>query len=76
ATKIQLAVNGIPTATAQTRILEPLSAEQIAYMRSSIPRGRLLQGDEAAERVAWVVSKENSFTTASTFDLSGGRTTY
>ncbi|TGS85740.1 3-oxoacyl-ACP reductase, partial [Mesorhizobium sp. M2D.F.Ca.ET.178.01.1.1] len=26
--------------------------------------------------VAWLVSKENSFTTASTFDLSGGRTTY
>ena len=26
--------------------------------------------------VAWLVSRENSFTTASVFDLSGGRTTY
>jgi len=26
--------------------------------------------------VSWLVSKENSFTTASVFDLSGGRATY
>jgi hypothetical protein len=26
--------------------------------------------------VAWLVCRENSFTTASTFDLSGGRATY
>jgi 3-oxoacyl-[acyl-carrier protein] reductase len=26
--------------------------------------------------VAWLVSKDNSFTTASVFDLSGGRATY
>ncbi|MDP8920524.1 MAG: 3-oxoacyl-ACP reductase, partial [Pseudomonadota bacterium] len=26
--------------------------------------------------VAWMLSEENSFTTAATFDLSGGRTTY
>ncbi len=32
--------------------------------------------DEAAAMVAWLVSKENSFTTASVFDLSGGRCTY
>ena len=27
-------------------------------------------------RVAWLVSAENSFTTAAVFDLSGGRATY
>ena len=42
----------------------------------AFPRGRFLEVDEAAAMVAWLVSKENSFTTASTFDLSGGRTTY
>jgi 3-oxoacyl-[acyl-carrier protein] reductase len=26
--------------------------------------------------VAWLVSEENSFTTAAVFDLSGGRATY
>ncbi|MEP4423379.1 MAG: SDR family NAD(P)-dependent oxidoreductase [Nitratireductor sp.] len=71
-----IAVNCILPATAQTRILEQLTPEHIEYMRSRIPRGRLLEVDEAAAMVAWLVSKENSFTTAATFDLSGGRTTY
>ena len=71
-----IAVNCITPATAQTRILEQLTPEFIEYMRSRIPRGRFLEVDEAAAMVAWLVSKENSFTTASTFDLSGGRTTY
>ncbi|MBV8472849.1 MAG: SDR family oxidoreductase [Hyphomicrobiales bacterium] len=71
-----IAVNCITPATAQTRILEQLTPQHIEYMRSRIPRGRLLEVDEAASMVAWLVSRENSFTTASTFDLSGGRTTY
>lgn len=71
-----IAVNCITPATAQTRILEQLKPEFIEYMRSRIPRARFLEVDEAASMVAWLVSKENSFTTASTFDLSGGRTTY
>jgi 3-oxoacyl-[acyl-carrier protein] reductase len=45
-------------------------------MRSRIPRGRFLKVEEAASMVAWLVSQENSFTTAATFDLSGGRATY
>lgn len=71
-----IAVNCITPATAQTRILEQVTPEFIEYMRVRIPRGRFLEVDEAAAMVAWLVSKENSFTTASTFDLSGGRTTY
>jgi len=71
-----IAVNCITPATAQTRILEQLTPEFIEYMRSRIPRGRFLEVEEAASMVAWLVSKENSFTTAATFDLSGGRTTY
>ena len=39
-------------------------------MLSRIPRGRFLEVEEAANMVAWLVSKENSFTTASVFDLS------
>ncbi|MGN6682785.1 MAG: 3-oxoacyl-ACP reductase, partial [Devosia sp.] len=39
-------------------------------------RGRFLEVDEGASMVAWLVSKENSFTTAAVFDLSGGRATY
>ncbi len=74
--KFDIAVNAITPATAKTRILDTLTEEFINYMLVRIPRGRFLEVDEAAAMVAWLVSKENSFTTASVFDLSGGRTTY
>ena len=74
--KYDIAVNAITPATAKTRILDTLTEEFINYMLVRIPRGRFLEVDEAASMVAWLVSKENSFTTASVFDLSGGRTTY
>ncbi len=71
-----IAVNTITPATAQTRILEQVTPEFIAYMLSKIPRGRFVEVEEIASMVAWLVSKENSFTTAGVFDLSGGRATY
>lgn len=71
-----IAVNAITPATAKTGILDTLKPEFIQYMLSRIPRGRFLEVDEAASMVAWLVSSENSFTTGSVFDLSGGRTTY
>jgi 2-dehydro-3-deoxy-L-rhamnonate dehydrogenase (NAD+) len=71
-----IAVNAITPATAKTTILDTLTPEFIDYMLSRIPRGRFLEVDEAAAMVAWLVSRDNSFTTASVFDLSGGRTTY
>jgi 3-oxoacyl-[acyl-carrier protein] reductase len=73
---LDIAVNCITPATAQTRILEQLKPEFIEYMRSKIPRGRFVEVDEIAGMVAWLCSKENSFTTAAVFDLSGGRATY
>lgn len=74
--KYDIAVNAITPATAKTGILDTLTEEFIQYMLVRIPRGRFLEVEEAAAMVAWLVSKENSFTTASVFDLSGGRTTY
>ena len=74
--KYDIAINCITPATANTRILDELKPEFIDYMLSRIPRGRFLEVDEVANMVAWLVSAENSFTTASVFDLSGGRATY
>jgi 2-dehydro-3-deoxy-L-rhamnonate dehydrogenase (NAD+) len=71
-----IAVNCVTPAAARTRIFDQMSQEHIGYMLSKIPRGRFLEVDEAAGMVAWLVSAENSFTTASVFDLSGGRATY
>lgn len=74
--KYDIAINAITPATANTRILDELTPEFVDYMLSRIPRGRFLEVDEAANMVAWLVSRENSFTTGAVFDLSGGRATY
>ena len=74
--KYDIAINAVTPATAKTRILDELKPEFIDYMLSRIPRGRFLEVEEAANMIAWLVSAENSFTTASVFDLSGGRATY
>ncbi len=71
-----IAVNCITPAAARTRIFDQMSKEHVDYMLSKIPRGRFLEVDEISAMVAWLVSEENSFTTASAFDLSGGRATY
>lgn len=74
--KYNIAINAVTPATAKTGILDELKPEFIEYMLSRIPRGRFLEVEEAANMIAWLVSAENSFTTASVFDLSGGRATY
>ncbi|MEM1288931.1 MAG: SDR family NAD(P)-dependent oxidoreductase [Pseudomonadota bacterium] len=71
-----IAVNCVTPATAQTRILEQVSEEFVAYMRSKIPRERFVTVDEVASMVLWMASEENSFTTGAAFDLSGGRATF
>ena len=46
------------------------------YMLSKIPMGRFGFKEEAAAMVAWLCSKDCSFSTGAVFDLSGGRATY
>ena len=71
-----IAVNVVTPVTAQTRILEQVGPEFIEYMLSKIPRGRFITVEEIAAMIAWLCSRENSFTTGAVFDLSGGRATY
>jgi 3-oxoacyl-[acyl-carrier protein] reductase len=71
-----IAVNCITPAAAKTRIFDQITQEHIDFMLSKIPRGRFLEVEEISSMVAWLVSEENSFTTAAVFDLSGGRATY
>ena len=71
-----IGVNCITPAAARTPIFEQITQEHIDYMLAKIPRNRFLEVDEVAAMVVWLVSKENSFTTGSVFDLSGGRATY
>jgi len=71
-----IAVNCVTPAAARTRILDQVPQSHIDFMLSKIPRGRFVLVEELASLVAWLVSKENSFTTGAVFDLSGGRATY
>jgi NAD(P)-dependent dehydrogenase (short-subunit alcohol dehydrogenase family) len=69
-------VNCITPATFESPILAQLPQSQIDYMRSKIPMGRLGDAAETAALACWLASEECSFSTAATFDTSGGRTTY
>lgn len=71
-----IAVNCVTPAAARTAIFDQMTQEFIDYMLSKIPRNRFVEVDEVAAMIAWMASPENSFTTASAFDLSGGRATY
>jgi 3-oxoacyl-[acyl-carrier protein] reductase len=68
--------NALTPATFESPILEQLPPSQVDYMRSKIPMGRLGEAEESAAMILFMASEECSFTTASTFDTSGGRTTY
>ncbi|HEX7781564.1 MAG TPA: SDR family NAD(P)-dependent oxidoreductase [Sphingobium sp.] len=68
--------NAITPATFESPILDQLPQAQVDYMRSKIPMGRLGEVEESAAMVCFMASEECSFTTASTFDTSGGRTTF
>ena len=69
-------VNALTPATFESPILAQLPSSQVEYMRSKIPMGRLGIVDESAATICFMASEECSFTTASVFDTSGGRTTY
>ncbi len=68
--------NALTPATFESPILAQLPQSQVDYMRSKIPMGRLGEVGESAAMVCFMASEECSFTTASTFDTSGGRTTF
>jgi len=68
--------NALTPATFESPILAQLPQSQVDYMRSKIPMGRLGEVHESAAMVCFMASEECSFTTAATFDTSGGRTTF
>ena len=71
-----IAVNCVTPAVAKTTMALSQAPDFLAMILSKIPRGRMLELDEAASMICWLATQENSFTTAAVFDLSGGRATY
>ena len=74
--KTGVRVNCITPATVDTPILKQVNQAAIDYMLSKIPMGRFGTVDENAALICWLASEEVSFSTAATFDISGGRTTF
>jgi 2-dehydro-3-deoxy-L-rhamnonate dehydrogenase (NAD+) len=71
-----IGVNCVTPAVAKTTMALSQDPEFLKMILSKIPRGRMLELDEAASMICWLVSADNSFTTGAVFDLSGGRATY
>ena len=72
-------VNGIAPTVFDTPMLQSTrdaGPEMIVAMAAKVPMGRLGRPEEFGEMAAWLCSPACSFTTGTTFDLSGGRTTY
>ncbi|MDR3422292.1 MAG: SDR family NAD(P)-dependent oxidoreductase [Xanthobacteraceae bacterium] len=71
-----IGVNCVTPAVAKTTLALSQAPDFLAMIISKIPRGRMLELEEAASMICWLASAENSFTTGAAFDLSGGRATY
>lgn len=69
-------VNALAPAVIRTPMVAALPDEQVRYMTDKIPMQRCGTLDELVAMVEFIVSPQASFTTAFTFDLSGGRATY
>src|SRR5262245_16026171 len=74
--KSGVVANCVTPAVIETDIFKQMTPEHIQYMLSRVPMGRFGKPEEAAALVAWLCSKECSFSTGGVFDLSGGRATY
>jgi len=76
AAKGDITVNSIAPAVIQTKILDTIAKETVAYMISRIPMGRTGRIEEVASLIHYLASREASFTTGQCYDISGGRSTY
>jgi 2-dehydro-3-deoxy-L-rhamnonate dehydrogenase (NAD+) len=71
-----ISVNCVTPSVANTAMGMSQGPDFLAMVLSKVPRGRMLELEEAASMIAWLATAENSFTTGAAFDLSGGRATY
>jgi 3-oxoacyl-[acyl-carrier protein] reductase len=69
-------INALAPAVIRTEMVAALPAAQVQYMTDKIPTKRCGELEEFAAVAEFIVSPENSFTTAFTYDLSGGRAVY
>lgn len=68
--------NALAPAVVRTAMVDAMPPEQVRYMTDKIPMKRCGTISEIAALVAFIASKDCSFTTGFTFDATGGRATY
>lgn len=69
-------VNCLTPAVIDTPILRQVTQQQIDYMTSRIPMGRVGKPSEVAALIHFLASDDCSFTNGACVDISGGRATY
>ena len=74
--EFDIAVICVTPTIAKTAIFEQMTQSHIDKMLAKVPRGRFVEVGEIASMITWLASRDNSFSTGSVFDISGGRATY
>jgi 2-dehydro-3-deoxy-L-rhamnonate dehydrogenase (NAD+) len=71
-----ITVNALAPAVIRTAMVDAMDPQQVKNNTAKIPMKRCGTLDEAAAIACWITSREASFNTGCTFDLSGGRAVY
>jgi 3-oxoacyl-[acyl-carrier protein] reductase len=71
-----ITINAVAPVITETELFREMTQAHIDGAKARIPMGRFLTIPEIAAEIAFVASRECSFTTGAVFDLSGGRATY
>ena len=69
-------INALAPAVIQTPLVDAMPPAQVKANTDKIPMKRCGTLDEVAAMATFIVSRETSFTTGFTFDLTGGRAVY
>jgi 3-oxoacyl-[acyl-carrier protein] reductase len=69
-------VNAVTPTAVRTAIFDQMTQAHIDFMLAKIPAKRFGTVEEVASIIAWLSSRECSFSTGAVFDISGGRSTY
>ena len=71
-----ITINAMAPAVIRTPLVDAMPDQQVKYMTDKIPMKRCGTLEEATSLATFILSKQNSFTTGFTYDLTGGRATY